>query len=267
VALIATVALAGCSSQAVIDHKKAEALVRGLAKSNHAKLLVRCPSGVVARKGATFECAVTNATGSPATVTVHVLNASGSLTIGLEDLHLPPAVSGSGLALLTPVSFRNIPQLRPSVSVVVVPGRPIDPGSAQDGSTTGSFPPAQLWPGSSTVLSSQLVQARFVNLPVTVTNVGRAPVRIKIEVGATDSEGRETNSILRDDLRWPGPHGREPDWTSRQSEPIAPGVIVTRYLTFAIARSERIVQFSISANLLYHGETGLRPEIVTFRGP
>jgi Domain of unknown function (DUF4333) len=264
--LSVTIALAGCGSPAVIDHKKAEAAFRKLVASYHDKqpTLVQCPAGIAAKKGATFECTVTIANGSRATVTEHILNDSGSLAVGLEDLHVPHAPKSGGLALGTAVRFRNIRQLPPAVSLALLPGRPIDPGSAQNGATEGAFPAAQLWPATSPGSNSQLVQARFINLPVTVHNFGNTPVRIKIQAGATDSQGRETNTV---DLTWPGRHGREPDWTSRQNQSIAPGATVTRYLTFAIERNERVAQFSMSPLVLNHGQTLLQPEIVTFRGP
>lgn len=106
---------------------------------------------------------------------------------------------------------------------------------------------------------------RYINLPVTVTNVGPGAVRVIITGGATDDRGREANSVLRDNVAWPGPHGRQPDWTSSQSPPIAPGAHATRYITFPLERTSQVATFSLSPQLLSSGRELMSPQDVTFR--
>jgi hypothetical protein len=268
-----SVVVVGCGTQAEgykqVDHSQAVALVRKLVARYRGKPLrsVRCPSGILAKPGTTFVCRLVGANGSTATILEHVKSRSGRLAVGIDDLRVTPVVSGNALG--TPVTVRNLPQLRPQTRLTLVAGQPIDPGQAENDARGGTFSAAQVWPSTAHAAGvDQVVQVRFVNLPVTVTNVGRAPVRIMITGAATDDQRREAGGVLRSDAAWPGPHGRQPDWTSRQTPPITPGGHITRYITFPIERGSQITEFSVAPNVLYHGAVlEMVPDVVDFRGP
>jgi hypothetical protein len=78
-----------------------------------------------------FQCQLVAANGGTAAITEHVVINSGRLTVAAGDLRVTSAIAGKPLG--TPVKFRNIPQLPPRVSLILVAGRPIDPGWAQNG--------------------------------------------------------------------------------------------------------------------------------------
>jgi hypothetical protein len=261
----------GCGTQAVdykqVDHGQAVALVRKFVARYGSKPLrsVRCPSGILAKPGTTFVCRLVGANGSTATIIEHVKSRSGRLAVGIDDLRVTPVVSGNPLG--TPVTVRGLPQLRPQARLTLVAGQPIDPGRAENDAREGSASAAQVWPSTAHAGGDQVVQLRFVNLPVTVTNVGRAPVRIMITGAATDDQRREAGGILRSDAAWPGPHGRQPDWTSRQMPPIRPGGQITRYITFPVERGSQITEYSVAPNVLYHGAVlEMVPDVVDFQG-
>jgi hypothetical protein len=162
------------------------------------------------------------------------------------------------------VRFRNIPGLPPRVALVLVAGRPVDPGRGDNGTGYASVPAGQVWPSPGLV---GMVAVRFVNVPVTITNLGRAPLQVKLTGSATDEQGREAVEINRDDSAWPGPFGRRPDWTSRLGPPIEPGAGETRYITFPIARGSQAIVFSLWPMPVSSsgGTSSLSPESVSFR--
>jgi hypothetical protein len=174
-----------------------------------------------------------------------------------------------GLALGKAVAFHSVPGIGPAVSLKLVAAAPVDPGTAEDGSSQGTFQAGQVWPATANQSSAQeTVDVRFVNVPVQVENAGHKPVRVVLTGGATDEDGHEAGSILRQDQVWPGPHGRQPNWTANDGPPVAPGSIVTRYLTFPVERGRRITQISVSAETVAGGATRTtEPDAVTYRGP
>jgi hypothetical protein len=175
--------------------------------------------------------------------------------------------TAGGLALGQVVRIRSLPQRAPAAAVMLQADQPIDPGTAENGATGGSCTADQVWP-STAPGGGQTVTVRFVNLPVRVANTGRTPVRIEIDADVTDDRGREASAVLSANQEWPGPHGRRPDWTSSQGPPIAPGAIVTRYITFPVATGSTITSIALSAQRVRSGgvET-MVPDGVRFRGP
>jgi len=194
----------------------------------------------------------------------HVKSDAGRLAVGGDDVQV--TARSLGLAPGTPVRFRNIPGLAPRVALVLVAGRPVDPGWGDNGTGYASLPAGQVWPSPGLV---GMVAVRFVNVPVMITNVGRAPLQVKLAGAATDEQGREAGEVNRDDSAWPGPYGRGPDWTSRRQSPIRPGARATRYITFPIARGSRAIVFSLWPMLVSPsgGTSSMSPESVSFRAP
>lgn len=194
----------------------------------------------------------------------HVRSDAGRLAVGLDDVQV--TALSLGLALGTPVRFRNLPGLRPRASLVLVAGRPVDPGWGDDGTGYASLPAGQVWPSAS---AEGTVAVRFVNVPVSITNVGRAPLRVMLAGSVTDEQGRDAGEINRRDSVWPGPHGRRPDWTSRLGPPIEPGWRATRFITFPIAQGSQPIVFSFwPMPVSSSGETtSTSPESVSFRAP
>ena len=91
VAVVAAAALAGlvaCGDRE-IDADKAEDLARKVAASGSAELeKVSCPSGEKAEKGATFECDLTYADGTAATITLHQIDDDGQVRTSAADIKL-----------------------------------------------------------------------------------------------------------------------------------------------------------------------------------
>lgn len=262
--LAGALALAGCgASTRRVDRTRAEAQIRHLVARNHGKPLrsVWCPAGIAAKQGTRFQCRFVSASGSAGTITEHITSDTGSLTVGVDDVNVPAARLGLGLG--TPVRFRNIPGLAPRAALVLVAGPPVDPGWAADGTSVLSLPTSLVWPSPG---AGGRLTVRFVNVPVTVTNLGRAPLRVALTGAATDEQGRDTAEVNRDDSAWPGPHGRQPDWTSRRNPPIEPGTRATRYITFPIAQGSRMTVFSVwpMAVTSSGGTTEMSPESVSF---
>ena len=48
---------------------------------------VECPAGVKARPSTTFDCSVSYFDGSTASVTVHVIDKKGDVTVSRSDIH------------------------------------------------------------------------------------------------------------------------------------------------------------------------------------
>lgn len=192
----------------------------------------------------------------------HVKSDAGRLEVGGDDVQV--SARSLGLAPGTPVRFRNIPGLAPRVALVLVAGRPVDPGWGDNGTGYASLPAGQVWPSPGRV---GMVAVRFVNVPVTITNLGRAPLHVKLAGSVIDEQGREAVEINRDDSAWPGPRGRRPDWTSRLGPPIEPGWRATRFITFPIARGSRPIVFSFWPMPVFSsgGTSSLSPESVSFR--
>jgi hypothetical protein len=207
------------------------------------------------------KAAVVCAAWVPAAATLALAGCGASIR---HDVHV--TASRRGLALGTPVRFRNIPRLRPRVALVLVAGRPIDPGWGDDGVRFTSAPASQVWREVEPGPAKQIVQMHFVNLPVTIANVGPTPVRVTLTGGATDDRGREAVAVLRGNSAWTGPHGRRPDWTSAQTPRIEPRRSVTRYITFPIRGDSRAAQFWLSPILLSSPEVSvMSPDTVVFR--
>lgn len=82
--------------------------------------------------------------GVTATVTEHVENSSGKFSVRLDDVQVTSA--GEEFALGTPVRVRNVAQPGPRATLVLVAGRPIDPGWGQDDERYWSAPATQVWP-------------------------------------------------------------------------------------------------------------------------
>jgi hypothetical protein len=195
----------------------AEALIRRLVASHHgaSPRSVWCPARVVAKRGTSFDCRFVSASGGAGTITEHVESNAGRLSVGLDEVQV--TATSLGLAPGTPVRFHNIPGLRPRVALVLVAGQPVDPGWGEGGPAYASVPAGLVWPSPGAV---GLVRVRFVTVAVTIINVGRAPLQMRLAGAATDEQGREAGEVNREDSAWPGPYGRGPDWTSRLSPPI-----------------------------------------------
>lgn len=201
-----------------------------------------------------------SASGAGGTITEHVKSGKGRLAVGLDDVQV--TAPSLRLAPGTPVRFRNVPGLRPRAALVLVAGWPVDPGWGEGGTGYASVQAGLIWPSPGAV---GLVAVRFVNVPVTITNVGRAPLQVKLAGAATDEQGREAGEVNRDDSAWP--YGRGPDWTSRRNSPIRQGARATRYITFPIARGSRAIVFSLWPMLVSPsgGTSSMSPESVSFR--
>jgi hypothetical protein len=81
-------ALAGCG-ETKIDKGKAEGLARKVAGSGTVKLkTVSCPSGLAAKKGATFDCSLVYVDGAKGTITIHQTDSNGHVETGASDIHI-----------------------------------------------------------------------------------------------------------------------------------------------------------------------------------
>jgi NAD(P)H-hydrate repair Nnr-like enzyme with NAD(P)H-hydrate epimerase domain len=88
VAVLFVAVLAGCG-ETTIDKGKAEDLARKAV--SHVGVPVKsvsCPSGVKAKKGASYDCQLVFANGQKATLTFHQTNDSGHVIAGPSDLHV-----------------------------------------------------------------------------------------------------------------------------------------------------------------------------------
>jgi hypothetical protein len=84
IALVAAVAIAGCDvSKTVIDSGQAEDFVKGA--FDKPPRSVTCPSGVQAKKGATFTCKAVDSTGKRYEVVLHIADDQGRVTVGTKD--------------------------------------------------------------------------------------------------------------------------------------------------------------------------------------
>jgi hypothetical protein len=97
--LCAGLAASGCGTT-TIDNKKAESLIRSATggQGHETPSQISCPSGVKAKKAATFVCQVSYADGTKGTVTEHIASDSGRVEVSPADLHLtsgPGAQGGS----------------------------------------------------------------------------------------------------------------------------------------------------------------------------
>ncbi len=70
-----------------MDSAKAEAFARNAIRP--APSAVECPNGVKVEKGKTFDCDVTAADGTPATITLHIADDDGKVAVGAGDLKQP----------------------------------------------------------------------------------------------------------------------------------------------------------------------------------
>jgi hypothetical protein len=244
-----------------IDHARAEAIVRNLVRGVGGRPMrtISCPSGVRVRPGATFDCRLVTPAGGIATITEHIVDRAGHLRTSAGDLHVITDPSGHRLG--TTVRVHNVPGL-PRAALELTAQRPLDPGEADDGTTGGAFPADHVYP--ELIGQDQPTQVRFVDVPVTVENAGAKPVQVMLDGSGTDEHGRNASAIHLADGTWPGPHGRAPDWTARNSPPIAPRTRATRYLTIPVARGSRLAEVTLQAMLLGRGETLTVPDYVPY---
>ena len=85
---VLTVVFAGCGTTK-IDSKKAEGLIkRSIAQAGNQASSVQCPKGVTAKSGGTFACTFKLTDGRHGTVTVHMTNKSGHVTVHPSDYHV-----------------------------------------------------------------------------------------------------------------------------------------------------------------------------------
>jgi len=83
-----TVVFAGCGTS-TIDSKKAEGLIqRSIVQAGNHASSVQCPKDVKAKSGGTFDCTFKLTDGRHGTVTVHMTNNSGHVTVHPGDYHL-----------------------------------------------------------------------------------------------------------------------------------------------------------------------------------
>jgi hypothetical protein len=89
-ALSCVVFLAGCSAgDTKIDQKEAEKLARKIADSGRVRVqTVSCPSGVKAKKGESFDCALVYADGTKGTITIQQLDDEGRIRTAGSDIHI-----------------------------------------------------------------------------------------------------------------------------------------------------------------------------------
>jgi hypothetical protein len=145
-----------------------------------------------------------------------------------------------------PASFTNIPGISPPAAVRLVAGEPIDPGMARDGEkrAAGRILNDFGQPGP-------VVELRFVNLPITLTNTGSRPFRGEVGAIATDQSGHGYPPLDRRELTQSIPMlGRLPDWVVGEVKGIAPGASVTRYVTVAVPEGKEIVEWVVKPSVL-----------------
>jgi hypothetical protein len=95
VALVPAFALAGCGTNEIDANKAGQLVRKAVAQGNGTVKLksVSCPSGVTVKKGGTFVCKVSlteSSTGAvhSGTVTVHMTDSNGQITLGASDFHV-----------------------------------------------------------------------------------------------------------------------------------------------------------------------------------
>ncbi len=174
-----------------------------------------------------------------------------------------PAFGGTDEAAIGPLafgesaSFDSIPGIPPATSVKVTAEAPIDPGVDRRGQKTDVFVF-----GNDFGQPGKPKKARFINLPVKLTNTGTMPFRGEVEAFGFDRSGYEFAPLdPRDITQRGGIFGRLPDWTSGEEKGIAPGASTTRYLTFAVPVGVRIVKWVLKPSVLS------RPNTVTSLEP
>ncbi|HEX2392139.1 MAG TPA: hypothetical protein VHI77_04395 [Solirubrobacterales bacterium] len=162
-----------------------------------------------------------------------------------------------------PATFNSVPGIPPAASVRIVAENPIDPGTDREGETTGVFRF-----GNDFGHPGRPRRVRYVNLPVMLTNLGKAPFRGEVEGFAYDASGYQFAPLNpRDITQRGGVFGRLPDWASGEEKGIAPGQSTTRYLTFAVPAGVPVVKWVVKPALLSRPGTvmGLEPlEGVTY---
>jgi Domain of unknown function (DUF4333) len=83
------VVVAGCG-ETKIDGGKAEDLLSGTATEHGRVVSAKCPDGVEAKAGATFDCDVKLANGDTGTWTMHIQNKDGLVSTTRDDLDAGP---------------------------------------------------------------------------------------------------------------------------------------------------------------------------------
>jgi Domain of unknown function (DUF4333)/Protein of unknown function (DUF2510) len=86
VIIVGVVALIGALSGTKIDPTKAQNLVRSHINGAQS---VKCPSGIEAKSGRTFDCKVTLTDGSTETVTLHIKDDRGNAEFSQSDVRRP----------------------------------------------------------------------------------------------------------------------------------------------------------------------------------
>jgi hypothetical protein len=82
------VLVAGCGD-ITIDQKGAEGLAKKVGNSGQVQLKsVSCPSGLKAKKGASFDCNLVYQDGTKATITLHQLDDKGHVRTTGADIHV-----------------------------------------------------------------------------------------------------------------------------------------------------------------------------------
>jgi len=82
--LLPLTALAGCGST-TIDSGKAQSFLNGAIQPT--PKTVKCPSGIQAKKGRSFDCSVVAVNGLRYRVTLHIIDDSGHVKVGPADVH------------------------------------------------------------------------------------------------------------------------------------------------------------------------------------
>ena len=100
--------IAGCGSNE-IDTGKAESYVRKAL--NPRPTTVKCPSGVSIQKGKTFTCQVGYGDGDKGSVTVHMVDSSGKVSLSSGDLHVTTIGVGAAETVVRNLATRttNVP--------------------------------------------------------------------------------------------------------------------------------------------------------------
>jgi len=81
---IGLAALAGCGST-TIDSGKAQAFLNTAIQPT--PKTVKCPNGIQAKKGRSFDCSVVAVNGLRYRVTLHIIDDSGHVKVGPADVH------------------------------------------------------------------------------------------------------------------------------------------------------------------------------------
>lgn len=109
--------LAGCSKQ--IDDKKAEKFISSsVAQQVGADVKsVSCPSGLTAKKGATFECTVTGSDGTSGKTTVTEKDDQGNVSVSAPFIHVRELEQSIGQGIGQQINADNVDVKCPEIIV------------------------------------------------------------------------------------------------------------------------------------------------------